>query len=313
MKFNITVRDVNGATLTPSIVDAIYAEQAPGNAGTTTVRRRLTPGQPLDAQPAVNRVSFTIAVDNFADEDVTVGQSSGRWLTDNPACAVSLQGDVVDLTVTSGCVRFAPVTYIPNETLVKDNPRAALVDPEGGSGDWMYRGAWPNPETFYRPSEPVFGDPDAREWKRFNHAVPTVEPKNQGILLLLEYGHPVGVGKRDPRFLIAAWVPRTALASNPQVVVFFAPPTGKDTYPPDSYPFLGEYPYGLSASAPAYTRIDPKKPVRADQVHQPYVAQGVSYLLDYTTNGYTDDDNDVGGYNQDVMTLVDGLRQIRSP
>ncbi|POX46144.1 hypothetical protein C3489_32475 [Streptomyces sp. Ru71] len=269
MRLTVTVRDVNGRPLEAD-VGVVHAERGPGRQ-VDEVITHLRAGQPLEGELLGHRVGVTVTAADFTVERAVVAEAAGRWGTDNPACTVRVAGDALDVEVTVGCVRFAPTVYLPPGTALSDNPGAAYVEQVGG-GAWIYRGGWLNDEKIHRLSEPVFGDPDAVEWQRYHHepAMP-VRLADKGTFVLLEYGFPVGVGRRDPRFLVLVWAPRPPVGTTCPVVVFFSPTTGPPAYPADSHPFLKNYPY-------AFLPLRPRKPVPVEQTRQPYVDLGFNYI-----------------------------------
>ncbi|MFJ4785444.1 hypothetical protein [Streptomyces sp. NPDC088794] len=269
MRLTVTVADVNGRPLDAD-VGVVHAVRGPGNQ-VNQVTTHLKPGQPLEAELLGKRVGLTATTADFTVEKAVVAEFSGRWGSDNPACGVQSRGDALDVALTVGCVRFAPTVHLPEGTTLRDNPRAAYVEPTGGGG-WIYRGGWLNDEKIWRLKDPVFGDADAIEWKRFSHerALP-VRLVDQGTFVLLEYGFPVGVGRNEPRFLVLVWAPRQPLGTTPSVVTFFSPTTSAPSYPADTHPFLANYPY-------AFLPLRPKKPVPVKETRQPYVDIGFNYI-----------------------------------
>jgi hypothetical protein len=273
VRFRLAFQDVNGSPQAASSVEATYVTK--GTDGQPSkVKRLLAPGELLDVQLVDTHVQFQGTVTNFAPEKVIVNHMGGRWMADNPACSIFLSGDLLDLRMTVGCVTLAPVVSVAPDTVVRDNPGAAFAEKVAGpSGEeFMYRGAWLNPENFTRLDDPVFGDADGKEWARFKHTDLKVEPKKSGSFLLLEYGFPSVSGSTGPRFLIATWVPSQPCGERPEVLVFYSPTTSPPTYPADAYPFRKNYPYAIVSK-------DPTLPGGAKDARQPYVDIGINYII----------------------------------
>jgi len=260
MLIKFDVSNVNGGPLPAARIKVSYTATGTGPEPTTVT---LGPGEVLDASLALNQLEVQVSMEGFAGERFLFAGSGAGWLSSNPAGQAVQQGTQLDVTTTIGTVRLAPTTTVrPDEKLV-GNPRAALVDHVGGA-EWIYRGARHNDETIRRLDNPVFGDLTAMDWKRFNHSRVQVPLARHGRFVLLEFGPQQVAGRRLPRFLVATWVPFKPLAAVPEVVVFYSPPTfAKLGYPPDAYPFLGNYPYAVPPSAAS----------------QPYVDVVVNYLL----------------------------------
>jgi hypothetical protein len=281
MKFELALKDLNGTPLTPIDVTASYAAKvsgaSPGHVVVDNVFRHLAPGEVLDANLAENRVSFTVEASGFQEEQVVIGESRQHWMSDNAACEVTSAGDRIKVAVTVGTIRLAPTINIPPETPVRDNPGAALVDPDPAGGG-IYRGAWLNRETINVLQDPIdIRNPGAVGWERFVYKpVKDIDLKQRGTYVLVHYGEAKSVSvRRRPRFLIAVWAPRVKLAAKPEVMVFYSPPTRSTEYPVDSWPFRKAYPYE------PFVTPQPK-PVPASELHPPYTGLAVRYLI----NGY---------------------------
>jgi hypothetical protein len=278
MKFSIDVRDVNGGAIVPTSINAHFEKQRPGGAPGETdhIARRLIVGDVHDLPLDDATVLFGISLAVFADETITLSEVSGRWLADSPAGVVTQQGDVVSLNITVGCISLAPTVAFPPDYGVKDNPRAALVDPGAGGA---YRGVKINPEgtpeTFRRFADVIeLRDPAAAGWDKFRYQDVPVDLKKAGAYLLLEYGFkPAIQAGPSPHFLVAVWAPRIALGTNPQVMVMFTPPTKPVDYPVDAYPFRRAYPYS------PYIGAAPSPPQTAIAVTPPYTTLPARYLL----------------------------------
>ncbi|MEU6988211.1 hypothetical protein ABZ946_33095 [Streptomyces sp. NPDC046324] len=279
MRVTVNVGDVNGTPLHGAHVTLVFT--APGPLPTSLTVR---PGQAVDVTLARDEIEVTVVMDGFAAERFVFGSggAGSGWQSSNPAGQAFLLGPELHVNTVIGTVRLAPTVAVDPNHPLPGNPGAALVD-DVGEPDWIYRGARHNRETIHRLDEPVFGDLTAMEWQRFKHSVIPVDLASRGRFVLLEYGAQPqtapggggggtggggGGGARLPRFLTGAWVPFAPLGPAPEVVVFYSPPTFPDRgYPPDSYPFLGAYPYAVTA---------PQSPKTAEQ---PYVGILVNYLL----------------------------------
>lgn len=263
MRIRVDVSDVNGGPLPAARIKVSYPATGTGPELTTVT---LAPGEVRDVSLALNQLEVDVSMDGFADERFLFAGSGAGWWSSNPAGQAVQHGAQLDLATTIGTVRLAPATSVRPDQKVIGNPRAALVD-DGGGGNWIYRGAFHNDETIRLLGDPIFGDLTAMEWKRFNHSRVHVPLARHGQFVLLEFGpsQPVA-GGRLPRFLVATWVPFKPLAAVPEVVVFYSPPTFANRgFPPDAYPFLGDYPYAVT------------RPAALDS--QPYVDVVVNYLL----------------------------------
>ncbi|MEU7033290.1 hypothetical protein ABZ958_06330 [Streptomyces sp. NPDC046237] len=262
MRITVNVGDVNGTPLPEARINVIYT--APGPLLTTV---NLRPGQVLDASLAKDEIELNVSMDGFTSDRFVFAGSGTGWLSSNPAGQAFQLGPELHVSTVIGTVRLAPTIGVnPNDPLV-GNPRAALVD-DVGEAEWIYRGARHNKETLHRLDEPVFGDLTAMEWKRFRHSAIEVDLAQRGRFVLLEYGAQNSAGGRLPRFLTGAWVPFRPLRAAPEVVVFFSPPTFRERgYPPDAYPFLGDYPYAVTSAK------------SAKDAEQPYVGILVNYML----------------------------------
>jgi hypothetical protein len=271
VRFRISLKDVNGSLRAPSLVEVTYVIKG-NDDKPAMVKRGLATGEVLNVELLDSHVGFRATATDFAPESVIVNNMNGTWTSDNPACLISLSGDLLDLTLTIGCVMLTPVLLPTSKGSPRDNPGAAMVDKVAGppGETFMYRGAWLNLENFTRLDDPVFGKVDAFEWDRFKHTgrpVPQgqpgrdleVNPKDFGYLLLLEYGFPSA--SKGPRFLIATWVPVKPCGERPEVLVFFSPTTKPPDYPADKWPFRKNYPYATTDKG------------------QPYVDLGINYLI----------------------------------
>jgi hypothetical protein len=276
MKFSIDVRDVNDGIVTATSVYAVYNQPKPGGKAGEKVRivQALTPGVVSDLPLADPTVSFGVAAGDFADEAITLSEVDGRWLTDSPAGSVTKLGELITLKLTVGCISLAPTVALPPEFPVKDNPQAVLVDAANGGS---YRGVENGPENFRRFNNPfTFPDLDAAGWNRYGSDTRQVDLNKSGTFILLEYGFKAAVrAGKNPRFLIAVWAPRIALGPIPQVMMLFSPPTIRNDYAVDSYPFRGAYPYAAYAGKP------PAPPATAIVVQPPYPTLPARYLVNH--------------------------------
>ncbi|MCX4986009.1 hypothetical protein [Streptomyces sp. NBC_00572] len=264
MLITIGVTDVIGRPLPNARIRLVFTSPS----GPEPVTLNPRPGQQVDAPLALNQLEIYVSMDGFADELFLISAiGASGWLSSNPAGHAVLHDGALDISTTIGTVRLAPTVTVQPEAELSGNPRAALVDHAGGE-EWIYRGAFHNAETMRRLDEPIFGDLTGMEWKRFNYSRVLVDLARHGRFVLLEFGPHELSGARLPRFLIGTWVPFKPLAATPEVVVFYSPPTFVNRgYPADSYPFLGEYPYGIT------------KAKAAKDVTQPYVGLAVNYLV----------------------------------
>ncbi|WP_406117234.1 hypothetical protein OG572_41180 [Streptomyces virginiae] len=267
MQITVRVSDVNGTPLPDARIQVVFT--APGPLPTSL---SLRPGEVRDVTLAKDELEFHVSRDGFTEDRFTFAATASGWLSSNPAGQAFQLGTLLDVSTTIGTVRLAPTIGVPPGSPLVNNPQAALVD-DVGEPDWIYRDARHNPETMQRLDEPVFGNltgpPQEPEWNRFKHSQIAVDLASRGRFVLLEYGPRPTAGSRRPRFLIGTWVPYKPLPASPEVVVFFSPPTFPERgFPVDSYPFLGNYPYGLDKLAK-----------QAKDAHQPYVGHLVNYLI----------------------------------
>jgi hypothetical protein len=269
MLIKVTVKDVNGAILSFAKVKAIYTDI--GTSPEMTVKE-IGAGDVLTVALALQQIELQVSAVNFEGERFLFAEIGQSWQANNLASTIAQQGDILDIIITLGIVRFASTVTLPPDHKLKENPRAVLVDDVGG-GQWIYRGGRHNFETLRKLDEPIFGDLYGFEWERFNNSIHAIDLVRQGRFILLEYGPPLVPGTRNPRFLIAAWAPFKALSSTPEVVLFYSPPTFENRgYPVDSHPFTGDYPYAVRP-------FDPKNPKPVKDLFQPYIDITTNYVM----------------------------------
>jgi hypothetical protein len=270
VRFVVRVRDVNGREYTPPSFTARYASNpAPGQVSVPSFST-FPPGLAADLPLADNTVNLTVGAQapGFAGETFNVKKIGTRWLADSRAATVTVQGDSIVVDVVDGTVRLARTIYIPPDKLVKDNPNKLLCEPGQG---WIYYGAWLVNPTINLLRNPLNFDTEKPTGYPFKPEA--VRNEGSGNLVFLEYGFEAGMAPtRGPRFLIAVWAPRIPLGPEPQVLVFYTPPTKPSDYPADSYPFLGAYPYSPFMDAVS-------KPTAARDLVQRYPSLAINYLL----------------------------------
>ncbi|MFJ3393239.1 hypothetical protein [Leifsonia aquatica] len=276
MKITVTVFDTNGAALPDAVVALNCAVKGPGR----QVNEQSIPlaaGATVDVDLAANLLSVSIRSPLLRPETFIASLVNGAWLTDDPAVAVSASAsaDTVTFAAVIGSVGFAPILAFPGRK-VNDNPQAVYVHDSGG-GNWIYRGGWLGAENMRILKEPVFGDPNGTDWARLAHDdPPRVELAKRGSFAFLEFGPARDAARRDPRFAMFVWMPKEPLGDVPHVVVFYSPTTSAPSYPADTYPFLGNYPYAflMRDGSPK-----PKKQaVAAEDTVQPYADLATNYL-----------------------------------
>ncbi|WNZ23120.1 carboxypeptidase regulatory-like domain-containing protein [Leptolyngbya sp. NK1-12] len=230
------------------------------------------PGGTLPSNP------FHVVVthpDYLSEEvEVTPPAKGAPFLWDNPVCSVAMSGVI---TVHLSRLRASPTFSISDSELERHgpfNPQAVFTwTDHGGNKTGRYLGMSNNQESIVCISHPLLPNKPGEGWDRFNHDKEPVkiDPSKTGNLVWLEWG----LGEKQPRLLVAAWVPRFRSASPRKLdfVIFFSPNTRPEAgYPPDQFPWLAPYPYSALKGGPIRKDGPPA-------LAQPYPGLGHRYLF----------------------------------
>jgi hypothetical protein len=240
MDLTVYVRDAADAP----IVGADVFLKASGNQ-----RQGKSDRQGKFAGGALPSSSFQVTVTDpaYLPEEVAVTPPAkgNSFLWDNPVCSVTGSG-VVNVRLSR--LTASPIFSVSDSELERRgpfNPQAifAWTDPSGNHTG-RYLRTYNNEELIVRVSHPLLPDKPGEGWNRFNHdeRPVKVDPSRTGDLIWLEWG----LGEKQPRLLVAAWVPRFRRDSPRKLdfIIFFSPNTRpKAGYPPDRFPWLDPYPY----------------------------------------------------------------------
>jgi hypothetical protein len=273
----VDVFDVNQVTIPQADCGLVYADEKTLNQLISHFNSGETVSIAVSSK--VPRVALTITKSDYSSENAVLSaESGGAWRTSNPAISVDFSSGMLKIRVTLGCIRYAPGKFYPPGTNVRicENANGALLEATGNG--YKYRGVWLNDESMFRLADPVFGNPDAKEWNRLNHENVLVPLSRHGQFVFLEFGYPPPNGNGRPRLLIAAWAPLKQLTPPINVIVFFSPNTGGG-YPADSYPFTSAYPYRLRILKD-YASKPCSQSAPIDTIIQPYTGLGIQYLID---------------------------------
>ena len=269
-RFVVRVRDVNGREYIPDFFVARFNSKPAANEIIVPSIARILPGVAIDLPIVDNTINFSVGTNSpgFSGETFNLRKIGERWLADSRAVTIRVQGDIIIVDVVDGTIRLAPTIFIPPDQIVKDNPQALLCEP---GQNWIYYGAWLANPIVNRLRNPVIFDTETPAGYPFD--IMKVQNEGTGNLLFLEFGFDniIAIEPR-PRFLIAVWAPRIALGNNPQILVFYTPPTKPTSYPVDSYPFRNQYPYFPTPDVSL-------KPTVARNLVQPYAYLAINYLL----------------------------------
>jgi hypothetical protein len=254
-------------------------------------------GSAFRIEELVHEVSLSLSHDEFATQEVRIFVDGPQVEWTNRNCAVTRQGNDVDVAVTMTRVRQAPCVRVPDELAADaranpdDSVRAAAKRRNLNFQDYE-RGIWLDPAEKQSPPERYVGiqsafrprtvrtlkdvdgtalkDPTQDGWERFHFEEKEVELENEGGFLWLEYGA-VDTQQRRPRFLIGVWAPKPE-RENPQsldfIVNFGHSPTAWKL-PGTPFPFQDGYPYPTKGAKD----FQPGSP-------QPYVHVGLSYFFE---------------------------------
>jgi hypothetical protein len=280
MELRVDVADVNEApvpycTCTINYVEALTFGERIG---------KFTSGQIADfnVNAAVPRIQLRVDKPDYSPEIANIDRrGNDGWQTDNPSFVPRSTSNGLAIKLTLGCLRYAPVAHISDETEagVCDNPRGVLATPDG-QGAYRYRDLYLNDETICRLNLSVFGDPESEEWKRLSYESHLVILKNFGQFLFLEQGFPAPNRQGRPRLLLAVWAPSKPLGTPVNVIVFYSPNTAADVgYPADSYPYAESYPYRFRLRTDEKMTTPCSTSGRVRDLIQPYPGLAIRYLV----------------------------------
>jgi hypothetical protein len=276
VQIQIDVVDANQAAIAQADCGLVYVDDKTLNQLIQHFASGTTVDIPISAK--VPRVSLTVSKADYATEQAVLsGESGSSWRTSNAAITVTSSGAALRVRVTLGCVRFAPGKYYPPGTTVGICENAGGVLMEAAGSDYKYSGVWLNDESMSCLSDPVFGDPNAKEWTRLNHQTIGVPIARHGQLMFVEFGYPAPNGSGRPKLLAAVWAPSKQLTPPINAVVFYSPNTGEG-YPADRYPYASAYPYRLRLLN-GYAGKACSQAAPVSDLIQPYTALGTQYLI----------------------------------
>ena len=218
----------------------------------------------------------TVTDPGYLPEEVAVTPpAKGKpFLWDNPICSVAASAVI---TIRLSRLSASPLFSISDSELERRgpfNPQALFTwTDQSGIPTGRYLGTFNNEELIVRIGHPLLPNKPGEGWDRFNHDKEPVkvDPSRSGNLVWLEWG----LGEKQPRLLVAAWVPRFRRDSPHKLdfIIFFSPNTRANVgYPPDRFPWLDPYPYLAVKGGP--TRKD-APPALA----QPYPGLAHRYLF----------------------------------
>ncbi|MFF8322922.1 hypothetical protein ACF06V_37945 [Streptomyces bobili] len=217
------------------------------------------------------------APQSYAEEGELFFNVFDRWNSTNCCWKLSENTDVVNLDITLGRVRYAPVISVPPTQEVPPDytPRGIALDERP-----QYRNYWPeSPLNMMILRRPAKGNLDLDEWERFAHDPFSIKLGDAGNWLFLQYGDPDGEGN-NLRYLLGVWAPHSVPGRTPPIVVQLTPnPTGGTfgpTYPVDRFPFTGVYPFRM---LPGALPKPPATTVPFKQTHQRYADLAIDRSL----------------------------------
>jgi hypothetical protein len=207
--------------------------------------------------PGTMRLTVTVEHPDYVTQAVTVRLASAPFYWDNRNCELVTTAQRIDLTITMGRVRQAPITAQPfGGRTGGDQPGVFYEGGAKGPKEYAVLGSFLRLPTKVRTLQdaPGGGPPATLTnaandgWDRFSTADETVTLAAGGGYLWLEYGSVTGKRLKEPRFLVAVWAPAITGPIPPEgldYIVYFSPSTATPDFPRSDYPYRAGYPYAV--------------------------------------------------------------------
>jgi hypothetical protein len=237
----------------------------------------------LDVPSEFGRFELTVKHADFVQVEVTIrfDRAGGRSWNNRGCHLTSLTSSSAILRIVLGRIRQSPIAEAPSKKTPGE--QGGVFYPNGSPAPRSYLGmdlAFDHLKPVIvlkdQPGPPstMLGDANLNDWGRFSTASPWKEQlRGKGGFLFLEYGGPGNWGAREPRFLLAVWVPDLATSHSTNgldCVLFYTPSTATALYPESAYPYRNNYPYIATLA---------KDEANKDILIQPYIQLAMRYMF----------------------------------